>query len=47
MAICTIHGELLRDVIRIGSLIVVVRMTTSTGIRRIVVITVVTGHTVV
>ena len=47
MAICTIHGELLRDVIRIGSLIVVVRVTARAGIRCIVVVTVVTGSTVV
>lgn len=47
VAICAVHGELLCNVIGINRLVVVVRMTTSTGIRCIVVVTVVTGHTVV
>ena len=47
MAVCTVRGELLSDVVWIGGGVIIVGMATGTGIGRIVVIAVVAGCAVV
>ena len=42
MAVCTVRGELLSDVIGIGGGIIVIGVTTSAGVGRICIVTLVT-----